>query len=69
MNIINPRQAAEILYGPLDPSDVEQKAQEYVETHSSAQFLEKKGLVDKVIEPEETRKYLAGALESYANLF
>lgn len=69
VNIINPRQAAEILYGPLDPSDVEQKAQEYVETHSSAQFLEKKGLVDKVIEPEETRKYLAGALESYANLF
>ena len=26
-------------------------------------------LVDKVIAPEETRKYIAGALESYANLF
>ena len=31
--------------------------------------LEEKGLVDKVIEPEETRKYLAGALETYANVF
>lgn len=69
VNIINPRQAAEILYGPLDPSNVEEKAAEYVDTHSCAEALEKIGLVDKVIEPEETRKYLAGALESYANIY
>ena len=69
VNIINPRQAAEILYGPLDASNVDEKAREYEETHSLAAVLEEKGLVDKVIEPEETRKYLVGALESYANLF
>ena len=69
VNIINSRQAADILYGPLDPSEIDQKAAEYESTHSAAAFLEEKGLVDKVIAPEETRKYLAGALESYANLF
>ena len=69
INIINSRQAAEILYGPLDPSNVEEKASEYESTHSTAEVLEEKGLVDRVIDPEETRKYLAGALESYANLF
>lgn len=69
ISIINPRQAAEILYGPLDPSNVEEKTAEYVDTHSSAKTLEKLGLVDKVIEPEETRKYLAGALEAYANMY
>lgn len=68
VNIINPRLAAEILYGPLDPSNVEDKTKEYIDTHSCASVLEEKGLVDKVIEPEETRKYLAGALETYANM-
>ena len=69
VNIIGARQAAEILYGPLDPASVEQKTAEYENTHSIAEVLEEKGLVDKVIEPEETRKYLAGALETYANVF
>ena len=69
VNIINARQAADILYGPLEPSEVEAKAAEYESTHSSAAVLVEKGLVDKVIAPEETRKYIAGALESYANLF
>ena len=68
VNIINPRQAADILYGPLDATNIEEKAEEYERTHSSAQILEEKGLIDKIIEPEETRKYIAGALESYANL-
>ena len=57
------------LAGGLDPSNVEEKTAEYERTHSMAEVLEEKGLVDKVIEPEETRKYLAGALETYANLF
>ena len=69
VNIINSRQAADILYGPLEPSEVEAKTAEYENTHSSAAVLVEKGLVDKVIAPEETRKYIAGALESYANLF
>ncbi len=69
INIINPRQAADILYGPLDESNIEEKTREYEETHSKAAVLEEKGLVDKVIDPEETRKYVAGALETYANLY
>lgn len=69
INIINPRQAADILYGPLDETNIVEKTREYEETHSVAAILEEKGLVDKVIEPEETRKYVAGALESYANIY
>ncbi|MBQ6089420.1 MAG: hypothetical protein IJK95_07660, partial [Firmicutes bacterium] len=69
VNIINSRQAADILYGPLEPSEVEAKTAEYENTHSTAAVLVEKGLVDKVIAPKETRKYIAGALESYANLF
>ncbi|MBR6473515.1 MAG: hypothetical protein IKS99_07325 [Firmicutes bacterium] len=67
--IIDPKQAADLVYGPLEPLDVEQKTKEYEETHTTAEVLAALGLVDKIIDPEETRKYLAGALETYANVF
>ena len=69
VNIIDPLQAAELVYGPLDAAEAESKAKEYEESHSTAETLEKLGLLDKVIRPEETRKYLAGAFETYANVF
>ena len=34
-----------------------------------AEVLEAKGLCHRIIDPADTRKYLAGALESYANVF
>ncbi len=69
VNIINPRQAADILNGPVEAADVNEKASEYEAAHSTAEALEGLGLCDKVIEPEESRKYLSGALESFANIF
>lgn len=69
VNIINPRQAADILNGPVEAADVNEKASEYEAAHSTAEVLEGLGLCDKVIEPEESRKYLSGALESFANIF
>lgn len=68
VDIINPRQAAEILYPDAGPGQIEEKTQEYIETHSKAETLVSLGIADKVIEPSETRKYLAGALETYANV-
>lgn len=69
VNIINPKQAASILYPQSDASFVEKKAAEYEETHSSAQALARHGYVDKVIEAEDTRKYLVGAFETFANIY
>ncbi len=69
VDIIEPRQAAEIVYGNPEPSVIEEKTAEYIRTHSDASALLSLGIADKVIEPEETRKYISGALETYANVF
>jgi len=63
-NIVNPRSAVDFLFGTYD----EAKAKEYEETHSSAHALARHGYVDRVIRAEETRKYLAGAFETFANM-
>ena len=34
-----------------------------------AEVLEEKGLCHRIIDPADTRKFLAGALESYANVY
>lgn len=69
VNIINPRQAAEILYPNAEASVLDERAQAYARTHSSAQALARHGYADKVIRPAETRKYLVGAFETFANLY
>ncbi len=63
VGIINPEQATEMIYGEYS----QEKVQEYRDTYSSALALARSGLVDKVIEPEDTRKYLAGAFETFVN--
>lgn len=69
VNAINPRQAAELLRPDMAPGDIEKETAEYVRTHSDADCLESKGIADRVILPEETRKYIIGALETYANVY
>ena len=68
VDIIHPRQAAEILYG-AGPEEIEEKTAEYKLSHCDCTALETLGIADKVIDPTETRKYIAGALETYANVF
>lgn len=63
VSIINPRQAVEMIYGKFD----QDLAEEYHNTHSSALALARHGYVDRVIKPEETRKYLVGAFETFVN--
>lgn len=69
VSILDPKVAAELLYGPLELADVQPKTDEYIRDFASACALEAKGLADKVIDPEDSRKYLVGALETYANIF
>lgn len=69
VNLINPRQAVEILYPHADSALIEQRAADYEKSHSSARALARHDYVDKVIRPEETRKYIAGAFETFANLY
>lgn len=63
VSIVNPRQAIEMLYGSYD----EEKEREYQESCSSATALARRGYADRIIKPEETRKYLTGAFETFVN--
>ncbi len=62
-SIVNARQATEVIFGKWS-NELEQQ---YRETQSSAVALARRGLVDKVIAPEDTRKYLIGALQTFVN--
>lgn len=63
-SIVNPRQAVEVLYGNWT-KELEEK---FSQGQSSALALARHGLVDKVIAPDESRKYLIGALQTFVNM-
>ena len=70
VNIINPKQAIEILYPQTtDSAFAAQRVADYEKSHSSARALARHDYVDKVIRPEDTRKMIAGAFETFANLY
>lgn len=62
-SMVNPRQATEVIFGKWT-SELEQQ---YRDTQSSAVALARHGFADKVIVPEDTRKYLIGALQTFVN--
>lgn len=74
VNIINPAQAMEIIYskeiasGALGGEQLKEKLAEYEEIHSGAMALARHGYVDKIIQPQDSRKYVIGALETFANV-
>ncbi len=63
VSIVNPEQATEIIHGEYS---AELEAQ-YRETQSSAIALARHGFADKVISPEDSRKYIIGALQTFVN--
>ncbi|MDD6042337.1 MAG: carboxyl transferase domain-containing protein [Eubacteriaceae bacterium] len=69
VNLINPMEAASILWPGLSPVETEAKAREYKESHCSPAALAHHGYVDKIISPENTRKYIIGAFEAFANVY
>ena len=62
-SIVNPRQAVEVLFGKWS----QENEDKYKEVQSGALALARHGLVDKVIAPEDTRKYLIGAFQTFVN--
>ena len=63
VSIVEPRQATEVIFGKWS----KELEQQYRDTQSSAVALARHGFADKVIAPEETRKYLIGALQTFIN--
>lgn len=63
VSIVDPRQATEVIFGRWT-SELEQQ---YRDTQSSALALARHGFADKVIAPEDSRKYIIGALQTFIN--
>ncbi len=55
--------AAKIMYADSDADTINEKAAEYKELQSSPMAAARRGYVDTIIAPKDTRKYLIGALE------
>lgn len=55
--------AAKIMYADEDVATINEKAAEYKELQSSPMAAARRGYVDTIIAPVDTRKYLIGALE------
>lgn len=55
--------AAKIMYGDKDAGTIKEKAAEYRNLQSSPLSAARRGYVDTIIEPADTRKYVIGAFE------
>ena len=55
--------AAKIMYAGEDASVIREKAAEYKELQSSPMSAARRGYVDSIVEPADTRKYVIGAFE------
>ena len=55
--------AAKIMYADADAATQKEKAAEYKELQSSPLSAARRGYVDSIIEPDQTRKYVIGAFE------
>jgi len=63
VGMMDAKQAARVMYDTADASVLREKAKEYDALQNSVESAAARGYVDTVIEPEETRKYLIGAVE------
>ena len=55
--------AAKIMYADADAATINEKAAEYKELQSSPMAAARRGYVDTIIAPADTRKYVIGAFE------
>ena len=63
IGMMDAKLAAKIMYANEDAETIKEKAAEYKELQSSPMAAARRGYVDTIIEPEDTRKYLIGAFE------
>ena len=55
--------AAKIMYDGKDAETIKAKASEYKALQTSVQSAARRGYVDHIVEPADTRKYVIGAFE------
>ena len=63
IGMMDSKLAAKIMYAEEDATTIDEKASEYKELQSSPMAAARRGYVDTIIEPADTRKYLIGAFE------
>ncbi|MEY8426498.1 carboxyl transferase domain-containing protein [Lachnospiraceae bacterium 46-15] len=63
IGMMDARSAAKIMYPDADAAALSEKAAEYAELQSNVMSAARRGYVDTIIEAEDTRKYVIGALE------
>lgn len=63
IGMMDAAQAAKIMYADASADELAKKAKEYDELQSSVMTAARRGYVDLIIEPADTRKYLVNAFE------
>lgn len=63
IGMMDARSAAKIMYEGSDAATINEKAAEYATLQNSVHSAARRGYVDTVIEPADTRKYVIGAFE------
>lgn len=63
IGMMDPMLAAKIMYAGMDADTIKKKASEYGSLQASPEASARRGYVDRIIEPADTRKYVIGAFE------
>lgn len=63
IGMMEPNLAAKIMYADADAATLKEEAEKYRELQSSPLSAARRGYVDAIIEPADTRKYVIGAFE------
>lgn len=63
IGMMDAKLAAKIMYADKDAATINEKAAEYKELQSSPLSAARRGYVDTIVEPADTRKYVIGAFE------
>lgn len=63
IGMMDAKLAAKIMYADSDAATIQEEAEKYKELQSSPLAAARRGYVDTIIEPADTRKYVIGAFE------
>lgn len=63
IGMMDAKLAAKIMYADSDAATIQEEAEKYKELQSSPLSAARRGYVDTIIEPADTRKYVIGAFE------
>ena len=63
IGMMDAKMAAKIMYANADAATITEKAAEYADLQANVTSAARRGYVDTIIQPEDTRKYVIGAFE------